>query len=141
MSVTAETLLTKTIELKYDATEDVLIAEWPHVTEGNIAELKASMELLLSYVRENQVKNLLIDVRNSEVVIPSAEYNTLLAWFILELTDTNLRKIARVNPADYVRKNVLDKTEIDVYKKDYSVIFEEYTNYKEAYCWLGLSIL
>lgn len=140
MPATVETLTSKTIALKYDAPSDILIAEWPHVTEGNIVELKSSMELLLSYSRESKVKHLLIDVRNSEVIIPSAEYNSLLNWFILELTDTNLRKIARVNPSGYVRKNVLDKTEIDVYKNDYSVVFEEYNNYKEAYCWLNLPV-
>ena len=129
-----------TLELKCYSKNNILIAEWPDVTKESIFQLKASLDNLLSYLRENNTKNLLIDVRKSKVLIPIEEYAPYLEWLILELTDTNLSKIARVNPADYVRKSEIDKREVKVIQKDYSVLYEEFNSYQEACNWLSLPI-
>ncbi|WP_162426828.1 hypothetical protein [Pontibacter pudoricolor] len=96
------------IELKYDVVQDILFLRWPDMSGMTMPEIEFSLKKLIDTLRHYDIKNLLIDSRESKADLDKEEHRALMLRFSEYLTSTRLKKMARLATTDLHRENVVD---------------------------------
>lgn len=94
------------IKLDYNPSTDILFIEWPHVEPYTLPEIRRTLELVVEYIRNYDVKKLLIDGSKTQVSpqLEEVEYKALVTQFVQDLKKTRLQKAARIITQDKVRE-------------------------------------
>jgi hypothetical protein len=96
------------IELKYDVVQDILSLRWPDMSGMTMPEIDFSLKKLIDTLRHYDIKNLLVDSRESKRDLGKEEHLALMLRFSEYLTSTRLKKMARLATTDLNRENVVD---------------------------------
>ncbi|MBJ6118340.1 hypothetical protein JAO76_09065 [Pontibacter sp. BT310] len=96
------------IELKYDVVLDILSLKWPDMSGMTLPEIEFSLQKLIDTLRHYDIKNLLIDSRESKTDLDNEEHLALMLRFSEYLTSTRLKKMARLATTDLNRENIVD---------------------------------
>lgn len=126
--------------LDYEPTTDILTVDWPNIEKYQFSQVKQTLETLVDYVRNYDVKYLLIDASqttSSPELVESPEYKQIIFEFVSGLTKTRLKKSARITAKDKIReaktqelsKQVVQKANLLIQNKDFN-------NKEEAIAWL-----
>lgn len=94
------------VKLDYDPTTDILFVDFPVVDSIFPIEIGRSFELIADYVRNYDIKKLLIDAQKAQVEIPAAELKVLFTGLAAKLSTTRLQKVARIESPSTIRENV-----------------------------------
>ena len=140
MSIITEVVSSKCLKLKSSPTRSIIIAEFPIITVENFNEVKSDIQFLISYLRENKVKFLLVDVRKSEIKIPVSDYSAFVAWCNLEFLETRLEKVARAIGPGQENDARFFKDEVHAYDNNFCIPFRDFLSFREAYSWLSLPV-
>ncbi|WP_026464022.1 hypothetical protein [Adhaeribacter aquaticus] len=85
--------------LEYEPANNILLAEWPNHEDYSLPEVVQTLETLVKYIREYNVKYLVI---NSTQVKPNfqitglREFKAAIVELVYNLSKTSLKKIARI---------------------------------------------
>ncbi|MEJ8800816.1 hypothetical protein [Pontibacter sp. H249] len=88
------------IKLEYNPATDILDVKYPDLQKFMLLEIKESLKLLVSTVRNYDVKRLLLDASHTIIEINEEENRELTFYLATELSKTRLQKLARIKPAD-----------------------------------------
>lgn len=127
------------IKLDYDPARDVLFVEWPDFQHYALEELKYILESIIEAIKYYDISNLLIDARTTTVSIDKEDYELLAQAFIKELTQTRLKKLARLTTDSAMREQQVQEM---VENTNYvlGVQFKSCTNINEAIAWLSAPV-
>jgi hypothetical protein len=126
--------------LDYDPTTDILKVDWPNIETYQLAQVQQTLQTLVDYIRNYDVKYLLIDASqatSNPELVETPEYKKMIFEFVSDLTKTRLKKSARISAGDTKReaktqkltKEVIQETNLIIQSKDFS-------NKEEAKAWL-----
>lgn len=128
------------VVLDYEPTTDILAFEWPNVEAYLLPEAKRTLKTLVEYVRNYDVKRLLIDESKTTVspeLIDSPEYKEVLMEFVCDLTKTRLQKSARIVALDKDREAKTKKLTTEIIQEiKLNISNKDFTNKSEAQSWL-----
>lgn len=96
----------KIIRLDYNPATDILETSMPDVTRFMLPEVEMCLDVIVSNIRNYDIKKLLLDSTNSVVDIDEDDdaYKTIAMKFGMALMGTRLNKIARVESSDMKRE-------------------------------------
>lgn len=121
------------ISLDYDPTKDIIFVDMPTVNHVVMPEVREALRIIVEHVRNYDVKNLLVDARETEVDVSEETYASMVAEFSQNLMATRLKKLARIVTTSVVRENVVKK----VYQENkLTVEFQSFTDLDTAIKWL-----
>ncbi|AMM50751.1 hypothetical protein TH61_05555 [Rufibacter sp. DG15C] len=127
------------IVLDYSPSTDVLSVEWPSVSAYDLPEVEQSLNTLVEYIRNYDVKRLLIDSTKAAISpeLDMVEYQAIVTEFAHRLTKTRLQKSARIMHADLVREKISREIGDQVSKKaNLKLENRNFYNRVEALAWL-----
>ncbi|GAA4310342.1 hypothetical protein [Nibribacter koreensis] len=127
------------ISLDYDPSTDVLSVDWPSVSAYDLLEVEQSLNTLVEYIRNYDVKRLLIDSTKAAISpeLDMVKYQAIVTEFAYRLIKTRLRKSARIMHADLVRETISREIGEQVSKKaNLTVENRNFANRAEALAWL-----
>ncbi|MER2996782.1 hypothetical protein [Pontibacter populi] len=128
------------IELNYDVVQDILSFRWPDLSGMTMPEIDFSLKKLIDTLRHYDIKNLLVDSRQSKTDLSKDEHLALLLRFSEYLMSTRLQKMARLATSDLSRENVVDfAVEEAVNRIGITFVFRNFTDEASALKWLGES--
>ncbi|GAB3204635.1 hypothetical protein ABID22_002493 [Pontibacter aydingkolensis] len=88
------------IKLEYNPATDILEVKYPDLQKFMLFEIKESLKLMVSTVRNYDVKRLLLDASQTLIEINDEENRDLTISLATELSKTRLQKVARIKPVD-----------------------------------------
>ncbi|MBB6610671.1 hypothetical protein H7F15_06455 [Pontibacter sp. Tf4] len=126
------------IELRYEVANDVLLMNWPDLTGITLPEIDYSIRKIIDTLRHYDIKNLLIDSRQSKLSdLSQEEYQGVLITFVQQLKTTRLQRLARISTVDSRREDVVDDTaELALKKMGIDFVFRNFAEQQAAYSWL-----
>ncbi|WP_439880714.1 hypothetical protein ACSX1A_16345 [Pontibacter sp. MBLB2868] len=68
----------------------------PEMRTSGLSEAERCFEILVEFVKNYHVQNLLLDSSQAEVEVGEASYNALIYNVSMQLKETRLKKVARV---------------------------------------------
>lgn len=121
------------ITLDYDPNKDIMFVDMPTVNHVVLPEVREALKIIVEHVRNYDVKNLLVDARNTEVDVSEESYASMVAEFSQNLMATRLKKLARIVTPSPIRENAVKK----VYQENkLSIEFQSFTDLASAIKWL-----
>lgn len=128
------------VELNYDVVQDILSFRWPDLSGMTMPEIDFSLKKLIDTLRHYDIKNLLVDSRQSKTDLSKDDHLALLLRFSEYLMSTRLQKMARLATSDLSRENVVDfAVEEAVNRIGITFVFRNFTDEASALKWLGES--
>ncbi|MGV3541205.1 MAG: hypothetical protein ACO1OQ_15420 [Rufibacter sp.] len=128
------------IVLDYDPKTDILSVEWPSLSPYDLLEIEQALKKLVEYIRDYDVKNLLIDSTRAAIHpdMDMERYQAIVTEFALSLTQTRLQKSARIMHTDHVREATSQEISAKITKKAKLVIENRnFTGKEQALAWLS----
>ncbi|WP_026464394.1 hypothetical protein [Adhaeribacter aquaticus] len=126
------------ITLDYNPAVDILKVELPNVAQFGVLELSRSLDIVAENIKNYDIKNLLLD--SSNVVVEDIQddaYKSVVENFILTLTKSRLKKLARVNTAVIKHEERLARVTSDVSQKfNIPIAIKMFSDLPEANTWL-----
>jgi uncharacterized protein YqgV (UPF0045/DUF77 family) len=127
------------VVLDYDPKTDILFVEWPSLNAYDLLEIERTVNLLVDYIRNYDVKNLLIDSSHSQMHpdMDMEAYMRIVTEFALNLQKTRLERSASVVHIDKVRQEQSEKISEQVTKKVHLTIeSRNFATREEGFRWL-----
>lgn len=127
------------IVLEYRPGTDVLSVDWPSVSAYDLLEVERSLNTLVEYITNYDVKRLLIDSTRTTISpdLDMAKYQAIVTEFAYKLQKTRLQKSARIMHADLAREANSQKISEDISRKArLTVENRNFTDKAEALAWL-----
>ncbi|WP_026464023.1 hypothetical protein [Adhaeribacter aquaticus] len=128
------------IVLNYEPTTDILTVDWPQIESYLLHEVERSLQTLVDYVRNYDVKRLLIDAgkaTSSPELVDSSEYKRIIMEFAINLNKTRLQKSARVVALDKNRETKTQKVAAEIVQQTgFAIQSKNFDTRAEAMAWL-----
>ncbi|MFC6999554.1 hypothetical protein [Rufibacter roseus] len=129
------------IVLDYDPSSDILSVVWPNVNPYDMLEIERSLQLLVEYIRDYDVKKLLIDSSKTEMhpEVDPEKYISMVTEFAKKLQKTRLQRSARIIHQDQVRETESNQVSEKVTQNvGLQIESRSFINREEAREWLCL---
>jgi len=126
------------LTLDYDPTTDILSFEMPNVDDVVMPEMRRSLTVIVEHVRNYDVKKVLLDARQTSILVDEDNYETIISQFYVDLMATRVQKIARLITYGSARERVVTKLLDKMYL---SVEVQPFTEVSAAIAWLKSDIL
>lgn len=125
----------KIIRLDYNPATDILETSMPDVTHFMLPEVKMCLEVIVTNIRNYDIKKLLLDATNSVIDMDEDDeaYKAIAMQFGMDLMGTRLKKIARVESRDLVREA---KSAAARQQANLPMEFRNFSSRAEAMDWL-----
>ncbi|GHA81459.1 hypothetical protein [Pontibacter akesuensis] len=125
----------KIIRLDYNPATDILETSMPDVTHFMLSEVKMCLDVIVTNIRNYDIKKLLLDASNSVIEMDEDDeaYKAVAMKFGMDLLGTRLKKIARVESADARREA---KSEEARQQANLPMEFRNFSSRDEAMSWL-----
>lgn len=88
------------INLDYNPATDILITSMPDIRQIGLSEASFCLELVVENIRCYDIKYLLLDANKSVMDAEDQTYKAVTTKFAQDLTNTHLKRIARVETPD-----------------------------------------
>lgn len=125
------------ITLDYEPATDVLVTSMPDVRQYGLSEVSVSLGIIVSNIRNYDIKKLLLDASQSVVAVESESYSAVVKKFTLDLMSTRLQKLARVSTTDVLREAPTARIASEVRQELRPTIeHRNFTSPIEALAWL-----
>jgi len=125
------------IELDYDPATDILTTSMPDLREFSLPEVKMCLEIVVSNIRNYDIKKLLLDSSGSVVEIDDEAYKAVVAKFTMDLMATRLKKLARVATTSPAREQKSTKLANEIRQEFRTTVeFANFPSKPEALKWL-----
>lgn len=95
------------IEMRYNASSDILTVKWPDIRGFALSEVVYSFELMRNAISHYDIKKLLIDSSKNAVEVSPESYLAIMKDLVYELSGTRLQKIARLGALNQAKETKL----------------------------------
>ncbi|TPE43268.1 hypothetical protein [Pontibacter mangrovi] len=126
-------------KLDYDPTTDVLFVDLPDMRTAGLSEAKLCFSIMLDYVMNYHIRNILLDSSKAVVEVEDTLYHALIYEVSMQLKSTSLQRVARVvsNLPELEVNAVLVQGEVlesqgPVYK------IQNFSTKEQAFAWLSV---
>jgi hypothetical protein len=127
------------IELDYNPATDVVVTTMPNVTEISLSEVEQCFQIIVTYLRNYDIKKMLLDASKSIVEVEDAAYQSVVLKFGKDLMTTRLQKLARVGTVDKVREEKSQYASTTARQQlNLPIAFANFSTFSEAMDWLLL---
>lgn len=123
----------KFLKLDYNPTIDVLLIEWPNMHEYTLPEVHYIIDEVVGAVKHYDIKRILNDTRNSEVLMGMHEYAQIVYELAIKLGATRLEKFAKLLTTDPNRETVANNAAALVSD---TIQYRAFGSLEEALDWL-----
>ncbi|RDC58842.1 hypothetical protein [Adhaeribacter pallidiroseus] len=82
--------------LDYDSASDTIFVTLPDMRMHKLSEAEECFRIMVNYVNDYQVQNILLDSSRAMVEVEDTQYNHLIYRVSLQLKQTHLKKVARL---------------------------------------------
>lgn len=125
----------KIIRLDYNPATDILETSMPDVTHFMLSEVQMCLDVIITNIRNYDIKKLLLDSSNSVIEIGEDDeaYKAIAMKFGMDLMGTRLKKIARIESADLRRE--ANSAEVREHM-NLPMEFKNFSNRDDAKDWL-----
>jgi hypothetical protein len=114
------------LTLEYDPADDIMFVEWPEIRTYTVQDVRGVLGTLVDMLRIYDIKNLLVDSRQSVVELEEKEYLPLMLEFARALQGTRLQRLVRIMTSDPDRERrvarVSEETELAVAYQNFSCL-------------------
>ncbi|QMU30411.1 hypothetical protein [Adhaeribacter radiodurans] len=125
------------ITLDYNPAQDVLITSMPDIKTFGLSEVSYCLGLIVEYIRNYDIKKLLLDSSNSVVEVEDEAYKTITTQFALNLMNTRLKKLARVGTTNTNREESSAKISQEIKQElNLPIEYKSFNGKAEAMEWL-----
>ncbi|MFT2009105.1 hypothetical protein ACMA1I_10560 [Pontibacter sp. 13R65] len=126
------------VTLEYAPASDILSFEMPNVDDIVMPEMKRSLTIIVEHVRNYDVKRILLDARQTCVLVDDNSYAQIISDFYRDMMATRVQKIARLITPDSIRERVVKKL-LD--NTNLSIEVQWFTEVGSAVEWLKSGVL
>src|SRR5689334_17099400 len=125
------------LNFNYDIISHVLVVRYPDLTGIPLPQIKNSLDKLYRNVVNYDIKKLLLDLRQGLRGLTEAQYQELTNDFLKQLSQTRLKKVARILPENPAREYLVEHY-AEVLREDINVNFldQSFDNTADAMAWL-----
>lgn len=109
----------------------------PDVTQLALPEVSACLDIVVSNIRNYDIKKLLLDSSKSVIEAEDEAYKAVTTKFGLDLMNTRLKKIARVATTDTKREAKSAQVSAELRRElNLPIEFRNFSNQADAMEWL-----
>lgn len=125
------------VKLDYDPATDILEIAYPDLHGYLLPEIKHTISIMVDYIRNYDVKKLLLDSSRTEIFVSAAESKEVASFLAAGIGTTRVEKVARVqSPSEAVEQTA--EGNIRHLRQAQQLPFElqNFTGKPEAVAWL-----
>lgn len=122
----------------YDVKLDLVRVTWPDIENIYLPEIFHSVSVLVENVRNYNIRNLLVDARDTKLLTSYEEADRVVKAFTEGLAQSRLQKLARVESLNSQRENMLQHLTNQM-NATYSYTTMFFKDYNSAMEWLQQS--